>query len=214
MSGLKSSSLYRGRMVMRSVSKVFLKSRRTACLLLAVLPSTNVCISVAWSAEPVGARVESQVLRVQPQSPRLSDQNWFQLVHNKGAKFGLGAYAKRIFVTSTGRYYVPVDQERAAIRAVQRTAAGQRLAKRFAVYPTAVMPYNHRASAPSIATPSITRRPARAKTPRAYRTRTRTAIRRPLATSRANLRGRTRYPRKRILQDNWRSTVGKDLEGP
>jgi len=201
-------------MVMRSISKVFLKSRLTACLLLAVLPSTNVCISVAWSAEPAGARAESQVLRVRPRSPRLSDQIWFQLVHNKGAKFGLSAYAKRIFVTSTGRYYVPVDQERAAIRAVQRTAVGQRLAKRFAVYPTAVMPYNHRASAPSIATPSITRRPARTRTPPVQQTPTRAAARRPLATSRANLLGKTPYPRKRFLRENWRSTIGKDLAAP
>lgn len=214
MSGLKSSSLYRGRMVMRSVSNVLHKSRRTACILLAVLPSTNVCISVAWSAEPAGVTVDSQVLRVQPQLPRLSDQIWFRLVHNKGAKFGLNAYAKRIFVTSTGHYYVPVDQERAAIRAVQQTAVGQRLAKRFAVYSTAVMPYNHRASAPAIATPSITRRPARSHTPRRRQTRALSGLRRPFATSRANLRGTARHPRKRIPQDNWRAGVRQDLAAP
>ena len=120
MSELTSSSLYRGHMVMRSNSGFLQKSRRSVCILLAALPCTAIYASVVSSAETVGVTAESQVMRVQPDLPRLSDQVWFRLVHNRGATFGLDAYAKRIFVTRTGRYYVPVDEERAAIATLRK----------------------------------------------------------------------------------------------
>ena len=159
MYGLSSGPLFSGQTVMRSVARFPFQSRRTACLVLAVLHSTILTVSVAWSAEPVGTKVGNQVVRDQPRGLRLGDQVWFKLVREQGPKFGLSSYAKRIFLTRAGRYYVPVEEERIAIRALQRSNAGKRLLRHHPRHQTAIMPFRQRAKAPAIGSAALIRRP-------------------------------------------------------
>ena len=65
----------------------------------------------------------------QPTDFDTSDEAWLRLVQLHGGEAGLGALAGRTFRTSSGRIYVPVEQDRIAILALKRDPAiGTRIA--------------------------------------------------------------------------------------
>lgn len=52
-----------------------------------------------------------------------TDESWLAMLYAHGEAAGQQALARRIFRTSSGRFYVPVDDDRRAIRALQRNPA-------------------------------------------------------------------------------------------
>ena len=58
-------------------------------------------------SEPAGAIRASNVTQDAADPFRFGEQNWLRAVKDQGQAIGLGALARRVFKTSSGRYYVP-----------------------------------------------------------------------------------------------------------
>jgi hypothetical protein len=81
---------------------------------------------------PVTYAVASTTVSDQREPPSrnpfgFDDQQWLAAMHRQGASIGQGRLSARIFKTSSGRYYVPVESERQEIAALRDdvVAAGQ-----------------------------------------------------------------------------------------
>jgi hypothetical protein len=82
------------------------------------------------TGDPLPAEIDRAVLapRTEPRAAARADlgyteERWIEAVARHGAKTGLGDLARRVFRTSSGRYYVPVETDRHIVLALMRDPA-------------------------------------------------------------------------------------------
>ena len=83
-------------------------------LALVALAGALVLPAAQAHAEPKASEPAALVRDGQRSTPFFGEA-WLATVREDGAQHGLEAYARRVFRTSSGRYYVPEESERTAI---------------------------------------------------------------------------------------------------
>ena len=88
----------------------------------ALVTFASAAMTGGWRAAEA-KETRGQVMAPVTPASSTNDDAWFAAVKHYGMQQGLGAYAKRVFRTTSGRYYVPDEDDRRVILELRSNAA-------------------------------------------------------------------------------------------